>query len=486
MHFLVRSALLISASLFPNILASSTKSPDFDVASFAKVDTIYKDVAIIGGGSAGTYSAISLKDKGKSVIVIETKNRIGGNTETYIDPATKTPIDVGVQMFHNISVVTNYFRRFDVPLTVYGSDAANATTQPLKQQYDFRTGQPVNVSFPSATEVSAAFGRFAQFLAQYPRLNDGMYLPDPVPADFLLPLGDFVKKYNCEAILNTMFELDPALGNFTTVPAIERIRVFGLSLVEAVSTGVLTTARHNNSEIYSKAQTELLSASSLLLNSEVVASSRGLSDVKLVVRTPNGKKLIVAKKLLITIPPKLDIMKPFDLSRQETIIFSKLIDVGYYTSVMKNTGIPDNVGVFNYAQDTPYNFPVLPKGYNVQTTSVPGLHQALYGTPRNAATYPMSDDAVKADIINGIKALQKANRDKFNQTEPEFLFFSAHTPFYLQVKPEDIAAGHYKKMYALQGLRNTYWTGATWRSQDSSDIWRYSENEVLPKLLAGL
>lgn len=171
-----------------------------------------------------------------------------------------------------------------------------------------------------------------------------MYLPDPIPAYFLLPLGDFVKKYDCEAILNTMFELDPALGDFTSVPAIERIRVFGLSLVQAVSTGVLTTARHNNSEIYTKAQTELLAASSLLLNSEVLASSREQSGVKLVVSTPQGKKLIVAKRLLITIPPKLDIMTPFDLSRQEQSVFSKLIDVGYYTSVMKNAGIPDNVG----------------------------------------------------------------------------------------------------------------------------------------------
>jgi hypothetical protein len=483
MYLKLQPLLLFTKSVLPHVLASRGQAYDFDVGNFHETDIIYKDVAIIGGGSAGTYSAISLKDKGKSIIVVEQKNRIGGNTETYIDPVTKTPIDIGVQMFHNVSVVIHYFKRFDIPLIVYGSDA---TTQPISQQYDFRTGKAVNISFPSATEVNAAFGKFAQFLAQYPRLNDGMYLPDPIPADFLLPIGDFVKKYDCEAILNTMFELDPALGDFTTVPAIERIRVFGLSLVEAVSTGVLTTARHNNSELYTKAQAELLSASSLLLNSKVVASSRGKSNVKLVVSTPQGKKLVIAKRLLITIPPKLDIMAPFDLSRQEQSVFSKLIDVGYYTSLVKNTGIPDNVGIFNYAQDTPYNFPVLPKGYNVQTTGVPGLHQALYGTPRSAATYPMSDDAVKADIINGIKAIQKANPAKFDQTEPEFVFFSAHTPFYLQVKPEDIEAGHYEKLYALQGLRNTYWTGATWRAQDSSDIWRYSENEVLPKLLAGL
>ncbi|KAH7393977.1 amine oxidase, flavin-containing superfamily [Phaeosphaeria sp. MPI-PUGE-AT-0046c] len=486
MQFQVRSALLLSAFFSSSSFVSAGPPGNFDLSSFKQGDIIYKDVAIVGGGSAGTYSAISLKDKGHSVIVIEKKNRIGGNTETYIDPATKIPVDVGVQMFHNISVVTDYFKRFNIPLIVYGSDATNATAQFMKQQYDFRTGKAVNISFPSATDVGAAFGNMAKFLAQYPKLDDGMYLPDPVPADFLLPLGEFVKKYECEAILNTMFELDPALGDFTTVPAIERIRVFGLSLVQAVSTGVLTTARHNNSELYTKAQNELLSATSLLLSSEVVASSRGDHNVKLMVKTPTGNKLIIAKKILITIPPKVDIMAPFDLSRQETSVFSKMIDVGYYTSVMKNTGIPDNVSVFNYAEDTPYNFPVLPQGYNVQMTPVPGLHQAVYGTPRSAATYPMSDDAVKADIVKGIKRLQKANPDKFKQTEPEFLFFSAHTPFYLQAKPEDIAAGHYAKMYALQGLRNTYWTGASWRAQDSSDIWRFSENEVLPKLIAGL
>lgn len=388
-------------------------------------------------------------------------------------------------MFHNISIVTDYFKRFDVPLIMYGSDAdPNAVS--LNEQYDFRTGKAVNVSFPVQADVGVAFAKFAAFLAQYPRLNDGMFLPDPVPEDLLMPFGDFVKKYDCEAVLNTMFELDPALGNFTTVPTIERIRVFGLSLVQGVLTGVLTTAHHNNSEIYSKAQAELLSESSLLLNSEVIASQRTNTGVKLIINTPKGTKLVIAKKLLITIPPKVDILAPFNLSEQETSVFSRFIDVGYYTSLVKNTGIPDNVGLFNYAQDTPYYFPVLPKGYNIQTTRVPGIHQALYGTPRGTQSFLMSDDAVKADIIKGIKAIQKANPAKFNETEPEFVFFSSHSPFYLQARPEDIKTGIYKKLYALQGLRNTYWTGASWRAQDSSDIWRYSENEVLPKLLGGL
>lgn len=301
-----------------------------------------------------------------------------------------------------------------------------------------------------------------------------MFLPDPVPEDLLLPFGEFADKYDIGASLNTMYELDPAVGNFTTVPTVERMRTMGLSLVQQTATGFLTTAHHNNSEIYSKIQAELLSASSLLLNSEVVLTQRqnGSEGVQLVVSTPEGPKLILAKKLLITIPPKPKILQSFDLSTEEEVIFSRFIDVGYYTSIVNNTGLPDNLGVFNYNPDTPYNFPILPALYNVQTTQVPGLHLAIYGTPRTNKSFPLSDDEVKAD--------------KFNQTKPEFVIFSSHTPFYLQVSPDDIKDGFYEKLYALQGVRNTYWTGAAFRSQDSSDLWRYSEEEVLPKLLEDL
>lgn len=51
--------------------------------SYASADIIERDVAIIGGGSAGTYSAVRLKDKGKSVVVIEKDVILGGHTDTY-------------------------------------------------------------------------------------------------------------------------------------------------------------------------------------------------------------------------------------------------------------------------------------------------------------------------------------------------------------------------------------------------------------------
>jgi len=51
--------------------------------NFASADIIERDVAIIGGGSAGTYSAVRLKDMGKSVVVIEKDVVLGGHTDTY-------------------------------------------------------------------------------------------------------------------------------------------------------------------------------------------------------------------------------------------------------------------------------------------------------------------------------------------------------------------------------------------------------------------
>jgi hypothetical protein len=487
MHRHFFSAAVLSAYAL-RALAVPNQTPSFDASSYKQADIISKDVVIIGGGSGGTNAAISLKDKGKSVIVIEKKDRIGGHTETYIDPATGTPIDIGVQIWHNLTVVTDYFKRFDVPLIALGSDTPPNATQPQTVNYDLRTGKLVNVTSFSQAETGAAFAKYAQFLAQYPRLNDGQFLPNPVPDDLVMPFGDFAKKYGIEAVIPTMYQFNPGLGDPLTVPMIEMERVFGLSLVQQLSTGFLTTERHNNSEIYSKAQAELLSASSLLLSSTVVASKRSNENdgIKLVVRTPTGLKLICAKKLLLAIPTKLDNLTPFDLSKEEVTVFSKLIDAGYYTSIVKNTGLPDDLNVFNAAQNTSYNIPPLPAIYSIGASGVPGLHIAYYGSPRSKKSYPLSDDAVKADIIRSIKALQKSNPDKFNQTEPEFVVYSSHAPFYDMARPEDTKKGFYNDLYALQGLRNTWYTGASFRAQDSSDIWRYTEEEVLPGLLKGL
>lgn len=80
-------------------------------------EIIDRDIIIVGGGSAGTYSAIRLPDLGKNVAVIEKSARLGGNTETYIDPVTGVSFDIGVIYSHKLEVVTNYFAHVGVSIT---------------------------------------------------------------------------------------------------------------------------------------------------------------------------------------------------------------------------------------------------------------------------------------------------------------------------------------------------------------------------------
>ena len=478
---LVRSAVL--ALCVPAVFAQSS---GYDLSAFTAANTITRDVAIIGGGSAGTYSAISLKDKKKSVVVVEIKDRLGGHTETYKDPKTGRGIDMGVIIWHNTSIVTDYFKRFNVSLIVDGSDGAGVQTQATI--YDLRTGKAFADPRPNQTAVGAAFQKYTQQLLKYPQLSNGLFLPDPVPDDLVMPFGQFAKKYGIEAAIPTMYQYNAGLGDILTIPTVENMRVWNLGLVSALQGGFLTTARHNNSELYGKAQSELLSTKSLLLRSEVIYSERtSTSGVRLVVSTPSGLKLIRAKKLLITIPPKLDALRPFSLSTQEAQIFKNLSNTGYYTSILRNTGLPDNLSIINLSPDTPYNLPKLPAVYNIGTSIyTPGLALAFYGSPLTNASASAPDKFVLDGITASIKRLQAANPGTFNATTPSFVQYSSHAPFYLQARGEDIKRGFYKKMYALQGGRSTWWTGATWRAQDSSEIWRFSKEVVLPEVLKGL
>ena len=317
MSFLTLLQLFIFTTL------TSLANAEIDSAAFPASSIITRDVCIIGGGSTGTYSAIRLSDSGKSVVVVEAKNLLGGHTNTYTDPSTNETVDYGVQIFHNLDIVRKYFARFDIPLqtAVLGSPGT------VTEYVDFRTGKVV----PGYTtpDPSAGFAAYGAQVAKYPYLETGFNLPDPVPADLLLPFGAFVQKYNLGALVPTLFDFVQGVGNILDRYTLYIFKYFGLTALQDLSIGFLTTVRLDNSELYRKALAEL--GQNVLLNSHVVATDRsGPAGVKVLVETPTGPKLILAKKLVITIPPKLDNLVGFDLSFNETSLFGQLPNTGNY------------------------------------------------------------------------------------------------------------------------------------------------------------
>ena len=234
-------------------LTAAITTPSTDPSAYSSDCIITRDVAVIGGGSSGTYAAIGLRDRGKTVAVVEAQSVFGGHTNTYTDPSTNATVDYGVIEWDNTTIVTSYFARFGIPLIL----ASSAPPPGLKDLYvDFRTGKTVAGYTPK--DPTAAFGLYAAQLAKYPFLNTpGWDLPDPVPSDLLIPFGDFITKYKVDDAVFTINQYAQGFGDLLTTPTLYVLKYFSQAVLAGSQTGFLTTTRHDNSEIYEKARAEL-------------------------------------------------------------------------------------------------------------------------------------------------------------------------------------------------------------------------------------
>jgi len=64
------------------------------------------DVVVIGAGAAGLTAARALAEAGRSVLVLEARDRIGGRIWTRREPDTGTPIELGAEFIHGESPQT--------------------------------------------------------------------------------------------------------------------------------------------------------------------------------------------------------------------------------------------------------------------------------------------------------------------------------------------------------------------------------------------
>ena len=183
----------------------------------------------------------------------------------------------------------------------------------------------------------------------------------------------------------------------------------------------------------------------------------------------------------MTIPPKLSNLIGWDLSLQEIALFSQFKNSAYYTCLLRNTGIPDNTSFVNIGANTSYNVPVLPSIYKISPANgIPGLQSIKYGS----AT-ALSTDQVKSEILATIERMREAGTITGPATTPEFAIFSSHTPFELTVSPDAIQKGFCTQLYGLQGVRNTFYTGAAFHRHDSSLLWQFTK-ALLPSVVGNL
>lgn len=464
MRFISWSTLQLALLWLDVAYGGPTAGSYIDPSKFPEADRVTVDAVVIGGGASGTYGAIRLKQLGKSVIVVEKKGRLGGHTETYTDPVTGISADYGVTIFDKIPVAYNYFASLKIPVvnaTLVAQTAINV---------DFSTGELIYASTPNA-ETPAAFQRYAAELAKYPYLDQGYLLPDPVPEDLLIPFREFITKYKLEDAASSISLVCQGVGDFLSQPTLYILKYFHMQVVIGFANGFLAVEDNNNSALYTAAENEL--GEDAWLSSTVSWMRRDADKdvINIVVKTPDGRKLITTKKVLFAIPPLLSNLRGVDLDRFEWSLFRQWKFAYYYTSLLANTGIPANTSVTNRGADLPYNLNTTPGPYIADPRLIPDTTTFYYD-----GGYELDDpEEVKQRIVEDILRLQNAG---IPATEPEFLAFSDHTPFELTVSREAIAGGFYKRLYQLQGRRNTYWTGAAFHVHDSAMLWQFTEDIV--------
>ncbi|KAI0964707.1 FAD/NAD(P)-binding domain-containing protein [Xylaria arbuscula] len=465
-------------------------------------EVIERDVCIIGGGASGVHTAVSFFHYNKTVVVVEQNNRLGGHTHTYIDPETNGLVDIGVVVFQPLDVVYDAFRTFDVPLLNLSSIQPNTPGQPantslpaiafqsLRKDVDFRDGTEVFCQTYTAAEVTEAFQRLTDVLSQYDYILHGYDLPDPVPEDLYMPFGAFIEKYNASAAFSTIYQVSQGMGDLLHVSTIYAVKYYNTGDIRALTHGYLAQAHGNTSELYTRAG-DFLTSKNILLESTVISTNRRKntgypstkdSRAELLVSTRNGGfKLLSCKQVVLAIPPELSNLDGWDLTDQEHDVFSRYTSAnGYWTGLVRNVGLNQTLSIWNAAAGTPFNIPVLPALYSLSPV---GVIDDVWSIKFAADVPTMTDDEVKSYVEREIQTIQRSQNATL--TTPEWLIFETHNPMHLQVSPEDIKNGFFRRLTALQGgLDGTmFYTGAAFHTHYSSLLWRFNREVLLPKIM---
>jgi hypothetical protein len=167
--------------------------------------------------------------------------------------------------------------------------------------------------------------------------------PGPqIPDDLLLPIGQFAAKYNATAVLARIWQGTGggagSRGDFENVLTLTALQLFSASYMKVfLGQANYYYIQNGNQGLYDKISALL--GNDVLFSTTVTASQRDDNGVQLLVSSPNGTKLIIAKTLLLAIPPTRENLIPFDLNPNEALIFSKPQYGRYHTALISHPAL---------------------------------------------------------------------------------------------------------------------------------------------------
>lgn len=139
---------------------------------------IGQDVIVIGAGAAGLAAAEALGRHGRSVLVLEARDRVGGRIWTRLEPALTAPVELGAEFIHGKSPETHaLLRRTGSPAVDTSGEHLSLIDGRLQQRTESLLGK-VRRAFESADVLSQPDISLEDFLAS----AAGSALPEPARA----------------------------------------------------------------------------------------------------------------------------------------------------------------------------------------------------------------------------------------------------------------------------------------------------------------
>lgn len=339
-------------------------------------------------------------------------------------------------------------------------------------------------SSPDQESLASALERYGEILGErYPNISLAYDLPDPVPDELVEPYGVFIEKHRLQPIVQVVHDLAGANGNLWERPALYGIKALSPLFLRAFGQGFVNAASGDNRDLYRAAEA-LLGDENVIRSARVRKVERGGKGVKVVVDSPEGKLIVKAKKLLVAIPPTTKSLEAtgIDLTTSESLLFSQFRSFLYGSAVLTHPGVNASIALENVGTDNPYNLPSLPGTYTYGTEPGTDKIKAYYGGAEGDVN--MGEEEIKRLIRGELDKLERGGN--IGEGSAEFFFFVNHSPFHVHVTPEAISKGFYRDLYNLEGKTNTFWTGAAFVDQDSSLIWSWSEEYLLPLIKESL